>query len=180
MLATDRRTIRDAERRRAIVAAARDCFLRFGYEKTSLDDVARVAGISRPLIYRKFANKEAIFAAVFEDTFAARYPRAEAAAQAAGPASERLLRVYEILLIEPWDEVMRAPMAAEFFAACSRLLPEVEALYQRLTRRCVQSILGSRELADIFQLAAEGMQSDLPTTRVLRRRLRLLAERFAG
>ena len=46
------------KRRTAILAAALKCFLQFGYAKTSMDDVAKEANLSRPLIYLKFKNKE--------------------------------------------------------------------------------------------------------------------------
>ncbi len=52
------------------MAAARWCFLHFGYEKTSLEDIAKRAAISRPLLYLTFKNKEQIFGAVFEEVFA--------------------------------------------------------------------------------------------------------------
>jgi len=36
-------------------------FARFGYRKTSMDDVARSAGVSRQGLYLSFANKEELF-----------------------------------------------------------------------------------------------------------------------
>src|SRR5882762_9355697 len=68
---------RDAARRRVIIDAARDCILKFGYAKSSLEDIAKQAVISRPLIYRKFKSKEEIFAAVLEDIFETTYRAAE-------------------------------------------------------------------------------------------------------
>jgi AcrR family transcriptional regulator len=170
---------RDAARRRAIIEAARHCFLKFGYGKTSLDDIAKQANLSRPLIYRKFKNKEEVFAAVYEHVFATRYPAAEAVLTGTGTRRDKLLRVYEILLIEPWVEVSGAPMSAEFYDACARLLPKVQAKYERLRLKCTQEILGSREVAEVFMLAVDGLESDLPTPPVLRRRLQLLVDRFA-
>jgi len=35
--------------------------------KSSLEDIAKQAAVSRPLIYRKFKSKEEIFGAVLED-----------------------------------------------------------------------------------------------------------------
>jgi len=66
---------RDAQRRRQILEAARASFMQLGFAKTSIDDIARRAHISRPLVYRKFKSKEAILAAVFEDLFVGRYER---------------------------------------------------------------------------------------------------------
>jgi AcrR family transcriptional regulator len=64
---------RDAARRRVILDAARDCILKFGYAKSSLEDIAKQAAVSRPLIYRKFKSKEEIFGAVLEDLFETQY-----------------------------------------------------------------------------------------------------------
>src|SRR5512140_3556799 len=87
---------RDEIRRRVLLDAARACFLQFGYTKTSLDDIAKRASISRPLIYRKFKNKEALFGAVYDDTFDARYPEAEKVLAGRGTKRDKLLRIYEI------------------------------------------------------------------------------------
>ncbi|WP_257460587.1 TetR/AcrR family transcriptional regulator [Archangium lipolyticum] len=164
----------------AILEAAQECFLQFGFAKTSLDDIARRAGISRPLIYRKFKNKEDIFAALFEHMFEGRYPRAEQVLLGPGSKQDKLMKVCEILLLEPWDQLVGAPMAAEFYEACERLLPEVEARHQRLWLKYTQAVLESKELSELFMLAVDGLQSDLPATRVLRRRLQLLIERFVS
>lgn len=169
---------RDAQRRAEILQAARECFLQFGYAKTSLDDIARRANISRPLIYRKFKNKDDIFTAVIEELFEARYPRAEQVLTSRGTRRDKLLHVYEILLLEPWDELMGAPMAADFYEVCSRLFPQVEAKHVRRQLELTQAILESKELSEVFMLAVDGLQGDLPATRVLRRRLQLLVERF--
>lgn len=48
-------------RRRAIVAAATGVFLRYGFKKTSMDDLARAAGLSRQGLYLHFPTKEALF-----------------------------------------------------------------------------------------------------------------------
>jgi TetR/AcrR family transcriptional regulator, transcriptional repressor of aconitase len=171
---------RDAQRRAAILQAALECFLQFGYAKTSLDDIARRANISRPLIYRKFKNKDDIYTAVLEDLFERRYPRAEQVLTSPGSQRDKLLRVYEILLLEPWDELMGAPMAADLYEVCSRLFPQVEAKHVRMQLKLTQAILENKELSEVFMLAVDGLQSDLPTTRVLRRRLQLLVERFVS
>lgn len=43
-----------------ILAAARECFERFGIRKTTIGDIAEAAGVSRPTVYKNFASKEAI------------------------------------------------------------------------------------------------------------------------
>ncbi|MCU1392319.1 MAG: hypothetical protein JWM34_747 [Ilumatobacteraceae bacterium] len=53
-----------AERRAQIVRAAATTFLESGYEKASMEDVARSAGVTRLIVYRIFESKEALYLAV--------------------------------------------------------------------------------------------------------------------
>jgi AcrR family transcriptional regulator len=170
----------EALRRKEILRAAQWCFLHFGFGKTALEDIAKRSGISRPLLYRLFKNKEEIFAAVLEDGFEERYSRAEPAVSAGGSKAERLARGLEILLLEPWGEMSGAPMAMEFFEACTAIAPQVEAAQQKRVLKLVQSILGTRDLAEVFLLALEGLEGDVPSTTILRRRVGVLIERFVG
>ena len=50
-----------AARRVAILEAAAGVFLRYGFKKTSMDDLARAAGLSRQGLYLSFTTKEALF-----------------------------------------------------------------------------------------------------------------------
>lgn len=46
-----------------IMDAALQLFLRHGYRKVSMSDIAEAAQMSRPSLYAAFANKESVFAA---------------------------------------------------------------------------------------------------------------------
>ncbi len=160
------------------MVAAEWCFLHFGFAKTTFDDIAKRASISRPLIYRKFASKEEIFAGVFDQGFEERFPKAEAAMASKGTKRERLFRVMEVLLLEPWADVVNAPMASEFYETCVRLFPQVEEKHEKRKIKLLQRILGSKEATELFMLAVDGLEGDMPTTPILRRRMQLLIERF--
>lgn len=43
-----------------ILRGARDCFVRVGISRTSMQDVARAAGISRGTVYRYFKDRDAV------------------------------------------------------------------------------------------------------------------------
>jgi len=45
-------------RRESIIAAAKQLFTRYGYRKTSMDEVARAARVTKPTIYAYFPSKE--------------------------------------------------------------------------------------------------------------------------
>jgi AcrR family transcriptional regulator len=53
----------DLGRRERVLAVALEVFGRYGFRKTSMDEVARAAGISRQGLYLYFASKEALFLA---------------------------------------------------------------------------------------------------------------------
>lgn len=48
----------------AILLAAFDGFAQYGFRRTSMEDIARNAGISRPALYLHFRNKEGILRAL--------------------------------------------------------------------------------------------------------------------
>ena len=55
---------RSASKRATIVSAATDLFLTFGYAATTMEQVADRASVSKPTVYRFFADKEALFSEV--------------------------------------------------------------------------------------------------------------------
>jgi AcrR family transcriptional regulator len=57
-------------REQQIVVAAIGVFRRYGFKKTSMDDLARAAGLSRQGLYLRFPTKEALFKAVAEHVIA--------------------------------------------------------------------------------------------------------------
>jgi AcrR family transcriptional regulator len=52
-----------SSRRESVLDSAILTFARFGYRKTSMDEIARAAGISRPGLYFLFISKEELFRA---------------------------------------------------------------------------------------------------------------------
>ena len=49
------------DKRGAILKASFDVFITYGFRKTSMDDIAKAAGMSRPALYQQFRNKTDIF-----------------------------------------------------------------------------------------------------------------------
>jgi AcrR family transcriptional regulator len=55
---------RSARKRRTILDAAETLFLRNGYRGTSIDEIAALAAVSKPTVYRHFADKERLFSEI--------------------------------------------------------------------------------------------------------------------
>ncbi len=55
-------------KRSVILSAASSVFLRQGFDGTSMDEVATVAGVSKPTVYKHFKDKEGLFSAIVAAT----------------------------------------------------------------------------------------------------------------
>jgi AcrR family transcriptional regulator len=62
-----RRRLPGEERRALILEVARTLFARNGFHATGTNEIAAAAGCSEPIIYKHFASKQALFAAVIEE-----------------------------------------------------------------------------------------------------------------
>lgn len=120
-----------AARRAQILEAAAAAFLRAGFDGTSVEDVAREAGVTRLIVYRIFDTKEALYRAVLTEVldallaeFAA--PDAKERIEASGVA--RLL--LDIARVHPdafrllWRHAAHEPTFAEIGAVFRRGVTE--------------------------------------------------------
>ncbi|MFY0310320.1 TetR/AcrR family transcriptional regulator [Leisingera sp. D0M16] len=114
-------------KQQAILEAAWAAFSTYGFRKTSMDDIAKGAGMSRPALYLHFKNKEAIFRALV----AAYYGTAAAGVRAAlaepGPLPERLLAAFEGQAGEGVQMMMSSPHGMELFEITKSVAAEVIA-----------------------------------------------------
>jgi len=62
-----RKLLRRDERRDQLVRAATEAFARAGFAATSLDEIAKQAGVTKVLIYRHFASKVELYLAALTD-----------------------------------------------------------------------------------------------------------------
>jgi AcrR family transcriptional regulator len=65
--AAPRKRLPAIERRALILEVARPLFARNGFQGTGTTEIAAAAGCSEPIIYKHFASKQALFAAVIEE-----------------------------------------------------------------------------------------------------------------
>lgn len=59
---------RSERKRGAVLEAATSLFLAKGYDGTTMDEVAALAAVSKPTLYRYFADKEQLYAAIVAAT----------------------------------------------------------------------------------------------------------------
>ncbi|WP_435174554.1 MULTISPECIES: TetR/AcrR family transcriptional regulator [Streptomycetaceae] len=86
----------DTDRRTKVLDSAMATFARFGYRKTSMEEVARAADISRPGLYFLFSSKESLFRAAATQALERDIAAVDHALAATGrPLAERLLDAFD-------------------------------------------------------------------------------------
>lgn len=84
----------EASRRGRLLEAAAALFARWGYDKTSVDDIARECGISKGAVYLEFPGKEELFRGVLYHEFA-RYTQDWLARFEADPGEWSIARIVQ-------------------------------------------------------------------------------------
>jgi len=83
--------------REQIVEAAEKHFSRYGYEKTTVSDLAKAIGFSKAYIYKFFDSKQAIGEAICSKTLSAIVAAVEEAVAGATTSTEKLRRMFKVL-----------------------------------------------------------------------------------
>lgn len=185
----------ESSRRDDILEAALGVFAHYGFAKTSLDAIAREAGLSRTALYHHFRNKEEIFRAAAEALHERSLADAERAVAEAGPLAVRLRGALEARSGRFFDVVHGSRHGAELADESSRLCGDLAAAsgrrFQKLVARLLRqadaageidlagSRLGAEAAADLLLLCADGLKGprSAPPTRA---RFRARLERFVG
>jgi AcrR family transcriptional regulator len=101
------------ERRERIIEAATRLFNHFGFRKTSLDDVAREAGVGKATLYHYVAGKEELFGEMITRIHAHYQAELEEALAEEVSASEKLRRYAAVLLAHHQRMIESSPLSLE-------------------------------------------------------------------
>jgi AcrR family transcriptional regulator len=103
----------EAMRRDQALAAARQVFLRYGYKRTTMGDIAAEAHMSRPALYLLFPSKEDVFGAVMERLFAEMLATIRGGISKRTTAHKQLLFAFDVWAVQPFKAVQAAPDAKD-------------------------------------------------------------------
>jgi AcrR family transcriptional regulator len=154
-----------SERTERILEEAQRLFSEFGYAGTRMTDVAAAIGVTKPIVYRYFESKQALFEALVRRSLDAQVANARATIDAhvgpTRPMLERLLTgamsaLGEPGALAPWriavGEADRFPDLAAFLRSnfMEPLLESIVALFERAIRSGELRGSDSRLLAQLF------------------------------
>jgi TetR/AcrR family transcriptional regulator len=135
-----------------VTTAALAVFGRYGYQRTSMDLIAKAAGISRPALYQYFRGKDEVFRAAGERIADELTSAAETAAATDAPTTERLYRALAVKLdfaAGSLDPGFRGDLIAE----ASARLPDLQASMKARHAAAIEKILDSAADIDLAEAA---------------------------
>jgi len=158
-------------RRRALLDAALAVFSRYGYQKTSMDEVARSAQLSRQGLYLHFATKEELFQAAVRNALEHSSGAAVAALTSVSlPLDQRLVRAFDEWLGR-YIGIMGGD-ASDLIEATSRLsgtmLTQYEEMFSDAVTKAIRasrlqaayksSGITARQITDTLVATARGLK----------------------
>ena len=171
------------DRLEQILDAAYACFTRHGVRRTTMDDIAREADMSRPGVYQYVRNKQDAFRRLAARLLDAALAEARSAATTQGDVTQRLTGVLEAKL-RLVDKVWRdSPAHAdELLGAESRQSADLVESYDAAMCALLTSIVtadrpgledvDASELAGLLLAFTRGLEADMADPQVPVRRLR--------
>jgi len=178
----------------AIVLAGLQLFTRYGYRKTSIDDIARAAQVAKRTVYLHFENKAAVFLAILEYLGDQVRLRCAVAELEGGTPVDRLtglLDAYFGMGFDLFSKSEHMPELEETFSKLARTkIGGLNTEYENRLARFLRSLgktgeiggppqgLTVEQIVHILMRAAEGAKHDSKVEgdrKALERRLRELA-----
>ncbi len=183
-------------KRGKILTAARSVFLRHGFKRVSMSDIAEAADVSRAALYLLFRNKEDVFVGVlmqwFDETLSA-ITHEMAGVEA---PEQKLRRAFELWTVRPFELMRDSPEARELvdcgFAFANDALRRCYASFETAITPAVASLaerhpakvhVSPEDVARLLASATRGFKqtaADAADMRLLIEQLLMLVFRLDG
>jgi len=158
--------------RSQIIDAASACFAEYGYDKTTFDDVAQKAGISRALIYTYFKSKQEFFFTMMDEKHKNYLRQSQEVLDSSLSNKEKLRKIIDIWIIDPHRIIYKSPLPNIWLKPAKSIL-ESEKLLRGDFINSLAPLIG-HDLAEIIVYSYKGILDDKPPIDVLEKRTDVL------
>jgi len=168
-------------KRHQILQSAINTITQYGFRRTSMDDIAKDARMSRPAIYQYFKNKEAIAIAALELVTEQGFATARNAAQEHEDTAQILRAYISAYMVFYYRLVIAGPHADEIMQIKAQFGKDKPQQVRTLFVQEINKILylkAEDEIGYVLATAAEGIKMAAPDEDTLRDRLAVLVEKF--
>lgn len=131
----------ETEKRDQVLDAALDVFLRYGFKKATMGDIADKAAMSRPSLYLVFPNKEDIFRGVIARKMEEFWRDTEAKLSKSRDVREGLEAVLETWVAEPCEMIHTSPESDELMEFAYSFAPDLrKQMLEMMEQQFLQAI----------------------------------------
>ena len=153
-----------------VIAAAFQVFMKYGYRRVTMADLAEAAQMSRPALYLIFPSKEQIFIEVISRALAANLDEIRRGIQPLKTVEEKLALVCELRFVCPFELIRASPDAADIYESmhefAADLMARAEADFENLLAEILEPLvrkqkalkLSSHQIARILRISAIGFK----------------------
>jgi AcrR family transcriptional regulator len=152
-------------RRQHIIQVAISVFLRYGYARTTMADIAKAAGLARTALYLMFSDKEAIFSAVVDAMVAEKLSDIRRGLSEISTFDAKLRFACESWGAEGFELVQAHPDAKDMFdlgfaSVCESFSAFEELLVEIIKEPLREASLNiqAKELAHVIAFAIKGFK----------------------
>ena len=168
------------EKTEHVIAAARKVFLRYGYRRVTMGDLAEAAQMSRPALYLVFPSKEQIFTEVVTRSLAENIDEIRKGIPRFKTVEEKLAFAFEVWSVRGFELMRTSPDAADLLESSYEFAAEVTTkaaadfegllaeLLEPLLRRRAALKLSPLHIARILRTSVHGFKSEATNSADLR------------
>lgn len=143
-------------KRERVLAGAKRLFLRYGFRRVTMGEIAELAGMSRPALYLIYANKEEVFRAVVASYHGGWQHLAEQRLLGCEGLEAKLESLARTWVVEPYVELMASPEASELFEAGHALAPDIRSVFIESYMVQLEGVLRTSEEVDVAAVEGRG------------------------
>ncbi len=173
------------EKRERILDAALSKFSAYGFARTSMNDIAEAADMSRPALYQYYGNKEEVFQAMLGRLLNNAADRAIDALTAQSALNEQLDGFLQRWFGDLTEQLRSTEHGADIIEAKnSHAKPAADQANARISKAVSAHLKQAnpekaKAMGELVLLAPLGLKYDQPTMTALRSRLTTLANSIA-
>lgn len=174
------------DRNLILLQAAQTVFTRFGVSKTTMNDIAREAGVARQTLYNAYPSKEAVLRASLRFGANQSMAAVEAKWREQTNLSDKLDTFFELVPLYWYDAVQSSPVAADLIDGINVIAQDelleiakdsnarFEALIQTHIPQGAALPVTAMEIADFFYSSSMNAKYTAENRGVLEARLKVL------
>ncbi len=176
-----------------ILTSAREVFVRYGFKRTTMSDLAEAAQMSRPALYLIYSSKEEVFRSLVTQVFNELLHEVHVGLSKHEDVADKLTFAFEVWCVGPFEITQVSPDARDILESGYEFATEIitqafsdfENILSDVLRPMVNSqtekLLSSEQLAHILTTAIVGFKESATSAVQLRQMIQgLISVVLAG